>query len=80
MGACGQPVDKSLYDKILQEFVEETGRFLGLVKKKLMNRCGNVCDGFLSLDFGPVKYASLSLRELHGATLKELGYWMPKIG
>ncbi len=30
-------------------------------------------DDFLSLDFGPVKYASLSLRELHGASLKEFG-------
>ena len=30
-------------------------------------------DNFLSLDFGPVKYASLSLRELHKAGLKEFG-------
>jgi len=30
-------------------------------------------DDFLSLDFGPVKYASLSLRELHKAGLKEFG-------
>jgi hypothetical protein len=30
-------------------------------------------DNFLSLDFGPVKCASLSLRELHGASLKEFG-------
>ena len=30
-------------------------------------------DNFLSLDFGPVKYASLSLRELHQARLKEFG-------
>ncbi len=30
-------------------------------------------DNFLSLDFGPVKYASLSLRELHRAGLKEFG-------
>ena len=30
-------------------------------------------DNFLSLDFGPVKYASLSLRELHKAGLKECG-------
>ena len=28
-------------------------------------------DNFLSLDFGPVKYASLSLRELNQAGLKE---------
>ena len=27
----------------------------------------------MSLDFGPVKYASLSLRELHQARLKEFG-------
>ena len=30
-------------------------------------------DNFLSLDFGPVKCASLSLRELHQARLKEFG-------
>ena len=30
-------------------------------------------DNFLSTDFGPVKYASLSLRELHKAGLKEFG-------
>jgi REP element-mobilizing transposase RayT len=30
-------------------------------------------DDFLSLDFGPVKYATLSLRELHRAGLKEFG-------
>ena len=30
-------------------------------------------DNFLSLDFGPVKCASLSLRELHGASLQEFG-------
>ena len=30
-------------------------------------------DNFLSLDFGPVKYASLSLRELHKAGLMEFG-------
>ena len=30
-------------------------------------------DNFLSLDFGPVKYASLSLRELHKAGLIEFG-------
>jgi len=30
-------------------------------------------DDFLSTDFGPVKYASLSLRELHKAGLKECG-------
>ena len=30
-------------------------------------------DDFLSLDFGPVKCASLSLRELNGASLKEFG-------
>jgi hypothetical protein len=30
-------------------------------------------DNFLSLDFGPVKCALLSLRELHGASLKEFG-------
>jgi hypothetical protein len=46
MGALGQPVDKSFYGKVLQEFVEGTGRFLGLVKKTLMHRRGNVCDAF----------------------------------
>ena len=30
-------------------------------------------DGFLSFDFGPVKCASLSLRELNKAGLKEFG-------
>jgi hypothetical protein len=30
-------------------------------------------DNFLSLDFGAVKCASLSLRELHGASLQEFG-------
>ncbi len=30
-------------------------------------------DDLLSLDFGPVKCPSLSLRELHGASLKEFG-------
>jgi len=35
-------------------------------------------DDFLSLDFGPVKYASLSLRELHKAGLKEFGVLDPE--
>ena len=42
----GEPVNKPLDSKVLQELVEWTGGFLSLVKKTLMRRRRNVFDTF----------------------------------
>ena len=61
------------------KYIDLTPLRAGLVDRPEEYRCysmgnhvrtGNK-DNFLSLDFGPVKYASLSLHELHGASLQE---------
>jgi hypothetical protein len=46
MGTPGEPVNKSFDGKVLQELVEWTRGFLGLVKKSLMHRRGDVFETF----------------------------------
>ena len=46
MVTFGEPVNKSLNGKVLQDFIERAGGFPGLVEKTLMDRCGHVFDIF----------------------------------